>query len=64
MTTTPPPAIPAGQPETELSMAERRWADEHDCTCPTVGAGHASDCPTHGTATTGVSPTERPNDEH
>jgi hypothetical protein len=35
-------------------MAERRWADEHDCTCPTVGAGYASDCPTHGTATTGV----------
>jgi hypothetical protein len=64
MTTTPPPATPAGQPETELSMAERRWADEHDCTCPTVGAGYASDCPTHGTATTGVSPTEETTDEH
>jgi hypothetical protein len=29
-------------------------APEHACICPTVGAGHASDCPTHGTTTTGM----------
>jgi hypothetical protein len=37
----------------------RRWADELDtppaaCTCPTIGAGHSPDCPTHGTGTTGM----------